>query len=540
TSRNKMTVIKNPDTKASSTIFQNDFVLILFLLVFSLSLYTFKLDDCPFFNPDEGIHAQVAKNMVVDGDWITPRFNGQNFYDKPILYYWLNALSFKLFGINEFAARFPAALLGALGVLVTFLLGKALYDRRTGFMGAVILSVSFEYLFLSRLVVHDISLTFGILLSLSLFYYGSQQHKVPAWVIPLFYGSLAWSVLAKGPLGLVLPGMIIVPYILLTKSWRLIKELRPGLGMIIFLPLVAAWYVPVSLSNRDFLYYFIVHQHLQQFLSAAKATHHEPFYFYLPVFIGGFFPWSFFLPQALSLSLSPFNMLAKRKQDLFLILWLAIPFVFFSIASSKLNTYILPIYPAAAILVAKLLKDFLFSSAEKNRGLLFSFSALIAILIPASIALIIYYPSYVYIGLVLLSGTAISFYCFFSKKGGLSFVLLSATSAIIFLLITIFVMPSLVHDYSTKDLSGYLMQVSSPPDSIACYRRVQNSTVFYTGRLVTKVKNRAALSEYINQPGKWFLILDAKDYKKNQNEIENKARIIYREGEHLLLTNKKP
>jgi len=529
----------NPVTKASSTIFQNDFVLILFLLVFSLSLYTFKLGDCPFFNPDEGIHAQVAKNMVVDGDWITPRFNGQNFYDKPILYYWLNALSFKLFGINEFAARFPAALLGALGVLVTFLLGKALYDRWTGFMGAVILSVSFEYLFLSRLVVHDISLTVGILLSLFLFYYGSQQHKVPAWVIPLFYGSLAWSVLAKGPLGLILPGMIIVPYIILTKSWRLIKELRPGLGMIIFLPLIAAWYVPVSIRNRDFLYYFIVHQHVQQFLSAAKATHHEPFYFYLPVFIGGFFPWSFFMPQALARSLSPFKKLADRKQDLFLILWLAVPFIFFSIARSKLNTYILPVYPAAALLVAKLWKDSICNAAEINRGIWYPFIALTAILIPALIALIIYYPSYLYIGLALLAGSAISFYCFFSKKGGLSFAMLVATSVIIFLLVTSCVMPSLVHDYSTKDLAGYLRQVSSPSDSIACYRRVQNSTVFYSGRFVKKVKNRAALSEYINQQGTWFLILDEKDYKKNQNDIENKARIIYREGEHLLLTNKK-
>jgi 4-amino-4-deoxy-L-arabinose transferase-like glycosyltransferase len=528
----------NPITKASSSIFQNDFVLMLFLLVFSLSLYTFKLGDCPFFNPDEGIHAQVAKNMVVDGDWITPRFNGQNFYDKPILYYWLNALSFKLFGINEFAARFPAALLGAFGVLVTFLLGKALYDRWTGFIGAVILSISFEYLFLSRLVVHDISLTLGILISLSLFYYGSQLHKVPAWIILLFYGSLAWSVLAKGPLGLILPGMIIVPYILFTKDWRLIKELRPGLGMIIFLPLAATWYVPVSLRNSDFLYYFIVHQHLQQFLSTAKATHHEPFYFYLPVFIGGFFPWSFFMPQALARSLSPLKRLADRKQDLFLFLWLAVPFVFFSIASSKLNTYILPVYPAAALLVAKLWKDSIFNAADKNKGFLYSFSALTVILIPASIASIIYYPSFFYIGLALLAGTAISFYCFFNKKDGLSFAMLAATSAIIFLLITIFVMPSMFHDYSTKDLAGYLRQVSSPSDSIACYRRVQNSTVFYSGRFVKTVKNRAALSGYINQAGTWFLILDEKDYKKYQNDIENKARIIYREGDHLLLSNK--
>lgn len=528
----------NTVTKADSTIFRNDFLLMLFLLAFSLFLYTLKLGAYPFFNPDEGIHAEVARRMVVDGDWITPRFNGNNFYDKPILYYWLNALSFRFFGINEFAARLPAAVLGALGVLITYLLGKTLYDRWTGFMGALILSVSFQYIFLSRLVVHDISLTFGIMLSLFLFYYGFLHIKIHTWVIPFFYISLAWSVLAKGPIGLILPGMIIGLFIFLRKDWKLIKELRPGLGIIIFLPLIATWYVPVSLANKDFLYYFIVHQHLQQFLSAAKSTHNAPVYYYLPALFGGFFPWSCFLPYAWFKTLSPYKILRDRKEDLFLILWFTIPLLFFSIARSKLSTYILPIYPAAAIMVAKIWKDYIVSMPVKNKAMLYPFFALISILIPALIYLILYYPSYTYIGVLLFAGIALSLYLLYLNKAAASFALLAATSVTVFLAVTIFLMPFFIHTFSSKDLATYLRQVSLPSDSVACYRREQNSTVFYSGRLIQRVKNRAALSEYINQHGTWFLVLDDKDYNKYQNDIGNKARIIYREGEHLLLTNK--
>ena len=513
-----------------------EWYLILFLLFFSLSLYTFKLGGYPFFNPDEGIHAEVAKRMVLDGDWITPRFNGNNFYDKPILYYWLNALSFKIFGINEFAARLPAAILGALGVLLTYLLGKTMYDTWTGFMGALILSISFEYLFLSRLVLHDISLTFGIILTLFLFYYGFVQDKFHRWVIPFFYISLAWSVLAKGPLGLILPVLIIGLFILLTREWGLIKEMRLGLGAIIFLPLVATWYVPVSLNNKDFLSYFIFHQHLRQFLS-AKAHHNAPVYYYLPALLGGLFPWSCFLPYAWFKAFSPFKKLLDRKADFFLLIWFTVPFIFFSIARSKLNTYILPVYPAAAIMVAKVWRDLIIDFPSRSTGILYPLLVLLSILTIGLIYLIMYYPSYLYLGIVLFTGIAFSLSLLLLKRSMLSFSLLIITPVIIFLSVTIYFMPFFSHSYSTKDLSCYLKQISSPSDHVACYRRVQNSTVFYSDRLIKEVKNRNKLIAYINQDGRWFCTIDEKDYAKNQNELAKKSKIIYREGEHILLTN---
>ena len=528
----------NTVTKASIPLFQNDFVLILFLLVFSLSLYTFKLGDCPFFNPDEGIHAQVAKNMVVDGDWITPRFNGSNFYDKPILYYWLNALSFKLFGVNEFAARFPAAILGSLGVILTYLLGKALYDKWTGFLAALILSISFQYIFLSRLVVHDISLMFGIILSLFFFYHGFLQNKNRTWVIPFFYISLAWSVLAKGPLGLVLPGMIIGPYILLRKEWRLLKEMQLGLGIIIFLPLVATWYVPVSLINKDFLSYFIFHQHLQQFLSAEESNHNASVFYYIPAFFGGLFPWSFFVPYAWFRTMSPLKKLLTRKEDLFLLLWFTVPLIFFSIARSKLTTYILPVYPAASIMAARIWKDSIINVSARTKAMLYPLLALIIILVPAFIYLLLYYPSYWYIGLLLITGTALAFYCSFQNRAIFSFALLTATSALTFLAVIIFVMPCYIHIFSTRDLAGYLKQVSSPSDQVADYNRIANSTVFYSDRQVKLIRGRDNLLEYMNQQGRWYLMIDEKQYVKNKDEITKQSKFIYREGNRLLLTNK--
>jgi 4-amino-4-deoxy-L-arabinose transferase-like glycosyltransferase len=404
-------------------------------------------------------------------------------------------------------------------------------------MAAVILSISIEYLFLSRLVVHDISLAVGITSSLLLFYYGFLQNKIHRWVIPFFYVSLAWSVLAKGPLGLVLPGLVMGLYIFLKRDWTLIKELQLGLGMIIFLPLVATWYVPISLQNKDFLSYFIFHQHLRQFLS-NEAHHSAPVYYYLPVFLGGFFPWSCFVPYAWFTVSSPLKKLLDRKADLFILLWFTVPFIFFSIARSKNSTYILPIYPAASIMVAKLWMELILNFSAKSKGIRFSLVGLISFLMAAFIFIIMYYPSYWYIGIILFAGTALSLLFLFLKKSILSFCVLSANSVIVLVVVIVYLIPLFSPLYSTKNLSLYLKQVISPSDKLAEYKRITNSTVFYSDRLIPVIKGRDNLLECMKSKGGWYLLIDEKDYLKNQIEITKRSKVIYQEGDHMLLTNK--
>ena len=157
---------------------KNEISLILVLISLCLILFFFRLGARPLWDIDEGMHAAMAQTMILSGDWITPKFNGTPFYDKPIFHNWLVAIAFLVFGFTEFAARLPAAVLGSGCVMVTYLLGKKTFHPTVGFLGAAILATALEFIVLSRSVVHDISLVFFITLALYLFYTGYKHDIV--------------------------------------------------------------------------------------------------------------------------------------------------------------------------------------------------------------------------------------------------------------------------------------------------------------------------------------------------------------------------
>ena len=181
--------------------------LVVILAAICLLVFFFRLGARPLWDTDEGMHAATAKDMVLTGDWITPRHNGEPFYDKPPLLNWLTALSFEAFGFTELAARLPAALLGLGCVAVTYLLGRKIYGPTTAFFGAVILATSAGFVVLTRAVVHDICLAFFVTLTLFLFYAGLEDGaKGRRWFLT-GYAAVGFAVLAKGPVGVLLPGV---------------------------------------------------------------------------------------------------------------------------------------------------------------------------------------------------------------------------------------------------------------------------------------------------------------------------------------------
>ena len=235
------------------------------------------------------MHASTSKDMVLSGDWITPTFNGENFYDKPILHNWLVSLSFLIFGFTEFAARLPSAILGLGGVIITYLLGRKMFGPVVGLLSGVILATNVEYTLLSRIVVHDISLCFFMTLALFFFYQGFMDERHRRRSFLLFYASLGFAVLAKGPVGAVLPGLIIGLFLILKKKLGFLKEMEIGWGILIFLVVAAPWYILISLRNSDYGWYFFIHNNLMRFLN-PRAQHHQPFYYYFLALIGWFFP----------------------------------------------------------------------------------------------------------------------------------------------------------------------------------------------------------------------------------------------------------
>jgi hypothetical protein len=323
------------------------------------------------WNPDEPRYAQVAKEMAARGDWILMHVNGDTYVDKPPLFFWLIALSSFLWrGFTSFSARFPSAFLSTLTVLLTFFLGKKLYGSRTGFLSALILATNFEFAYLSTRANIDAPLTFITTASIFLFLQWHQHRKADgsedkdkgSLSIYGFYIGMGLATLVKGPVGFILPLLVSLVYLLLLKDWKAMKRMRLLTGMILFVVIVLSWYLPAVLKGgQDFLNQTLFHQTIERF---AKGTSHiRPPYYYFVNFPVDFLPWFFFLPGAVVYGLS------KRREGiskdfLFLLVWFVAIFFFFSFSKGKRAIYLLPLYPAASLMVGRLWDSYLSGSGR--------------------------------------------------------------------------------------------------------------------------------------------------------------------------------
>ncbi|MFA7061685.1 MAG: phospholipid carrier-dependent glycosyltransferase, partial [Pedobacter sp.] len=306
----------------------------------------------PLIDPDEGRYAEIPREMLEQGDLITPTLNYVKYFEKPPLLYWINAASLKIFGLTEFAARLPSALCGLLTVLATYLIARKLYNRRTALFSAIILGTSAGFVLQSRIILTDMLLTFCLTAALGSFIIASQREERRSSPLPwyLFYLFCALAVLAKGLIGIVFPVGIIFLYLLLTRNRRIISRMRLITGLTLFLTVTVPWFVAVSLRNPEFVRFFFIHEHFERFTSTAHGRY-QPAWFFLPVLLGTMLPWSFFIPGAL------IRAWRNRHHEgfqagLYLLIWIAVIFLFFSKSGSKLVPYILPIFPPLAILIA--------------------------------------------------------------------------------------------------------------------------------------------------------------------------------------------
>ncbi|MBK5274432.1 MAG: phospholipid carrier-dependent glycosyltransferase [Desulfuromonadales bacterium] len=326
----------------------------LLILAVCLGIPFFQyLGGLPLMDPDEGRYAEIPREMLERGDLITPTLNYVKYFEKPPLLYWINAASLKLFGQNEFAARFPSALCGLLTVLATYIIARKLYSRRAALFSALILGTSAGFVLQSRIILTDMLLTFCLTAALGSFIVATCREGRRSKALPwyLFYVFSALAVLAKGLIGMVFPAGIIFFYLLLSRRWRLLSEMRLASGLLLFLAVAAPWFVAVSLKNPEFARFFFIHEHFERFTSTVHGRN-QPFWFFVPVLLGTMLPWSFFIPGALVRAWRDRNH-EEGRAGLYLLIWIAVIFLFFSKSGSKLIPYILPIFPPLAMLIGQ-------------------------------------------------------------------------------------------------------------------------------------------------------------------------------------------
>lgn len=343
------------------------------LLLLCIAVFFVGLGVRDLWNIDEGMHGSIALNMLISGDWITPVFQGEPFLDKPPLFNWMNAISFMLFGVNETAARLPAALSGAACVFVTYLLGRRVFDARTGLLAAIIIATSPLVIILSRAVQYD--MPFTLFTSLALYFFASAvllEQRRTRYMLAM-YIAVALAFLTKGPLAIVIVGLVAGIYLLHKDRFSLLLQMQIPLGIVIFLVIVTPWFVLMEKANPGYLHYFLYQQHIANYLGDGegyKPRHVEPFYYYLETMLIGFLPWCLVLPQALLHAIRK-NRGVERGMITFLLIWILGIFLFFSAATSKLASYLLPLAPATALILGYYWRDHIDRTDEKARpGLL--------------------------------------------------------------------------------------------------------------------------------------------------------------------------
>ncbi|HXG94057.1 MAG TPA: glycosyltransferase family 39 protein [Blastocatellia bacterium] len=463
------------------------------LVIVSAVVFLFGLGWLALIGPDEPRYAEVAREMFATGDYISTRLCGCLWFEKPALLYWMSAASYHLFGVNEFAARFPSAVAALATVLFVYFTLRRVATERAAFAAALVLATSGIFIGYARVATTDMPLTASMSVSLLSGYLAINARgrtRFGWWA--LSFGAMGLAMLAKGLVGFLLVIAALALYDLIARHREVIswKELFVGLG--IFSIVAATWYVPVTLRHGwPFIEEFFIRHHFQRYTSNVFG-HPQPFYFFFFVAIAGVIPWSFFLIPA-AWRIKELKPRAVKEDSLISLawVWIVVPVVFFSLSESKLPGYILPVFPALAIIVGFEIERLL--SSDRSR-LSISAAWLTALfLIAAGVGLIVYSNregvsasgwrnTLLYIPLVF----AFASLAMLALKKARAFVTGAALVVLSLVVAAVIILfPMLSYRESLKPLSLEATAALRPGERIAFFIRKEFAPVFYAeGRVV--------------------------------------------------------
>lgn len=482
---------------------------IFFLTLVIGSLFFILLGNRPLFVPDEGRYADIAREMVASGDYITPYLNGIKYFEKPILFYWLSAAAIKVAGLNIWALRCVNALIGLIGCLLTYFTGRKLYGRNTGLLAALILGTSTLYFVMAHMISLDLPVTVLLAGSLYAFLLGSRE--MPGLPRRLYFWgaatAAAFAVLTKGLIGIVFPALIIGTWITIMGEWRLLKRMYLPSCMLIFLLIAAPWHLLVGHRNPEFFYFYFIEQHFLRY-ATMDVGHYQPIWFFIPHLLIGFFPWIVFLPQTIATLLQKsFKQRGEYKTEIFFLLWAVLIFTFFSFSKSKLIPYILPVFPPLAMLTAHYLQ----AGYAKQRThctaacLGIKTGYLFLILLAATIAGAFYWfinhtslpdpnaaRTYIYLAaFILVMGSVIA--CFYAFRNLSKALALTIVSTWLFLLLILASLPY-VDTRTILPLATIIKPVLQPQDVVVTYNQYYQDLPFYLERRISILNWRNELT----------------------------------------------
>ncbi len=303
--------------------------------------------------PDEGRYAEISREMAASGDWVTPRYNGIKYFEKPVLLYWTTAAAFTLFGESEWTARLWVGLTGFGGILVSFFAARTLFGAQAALLGAAVLASSLLWIVSGHVNTTDMGVAFFLHAAVCAFLLaqraGASWQSQRRWMLAC-WASMAFAVLSKGLIGIVLPGLALAAYVALTREFGVLRRLHVGKGLLLFLAFAAPWFVLVSWRNPEFPAFFFIHEHFGRYTTVDGYNRAGPWWYFMAMLALGMLPWTTLVPGALWSALQKRARPGAVEPRVMLALWIFVVTVFFSISRSKLPGYIVPALPAISML----------------------------------------------------------------------------------------------------------------------------------------------------------------------------------------------
>ena len=504
--------------------------ILLLVLLYSL-LWFGTLNYRHLIPSDEGRYAEMAREMLVTGDWITPRYNGYKYFEKPPLQIWATAAAFQAFGIGDWQARLWTALTGFLTILCIGFTGARIYNARAGWLGALVLASSPMWVIAGHFNSLDMGLSAFLVAALcSLLFAQSSENKTLSrnWMWAC-WACMALATLSKGVIGIAIPAMVFVVYSISAWDWKIWKRLYLISGIALYLAITAPWFALVAKRNPEFLEFFFIHEHLQRF-TQDDHSRTGPIYYFIPLLLIGFLPWIAQIPSSIAQAW-------RERRSYFspswlLVCWFLVILGFFSISHSKLPGYIIPIFPALAMLVGNCLDRNLglINSLSKSWQLqtlgfamlgfvgFFFLSAIGQQARPDEIEAYTQYTHWVIAALIALIG--FSLFAFVqSKRNGLTSITSFASGFFLCAIIA-----GTGHEVLGRAVSGIdlanQVKASIPKNANIYSVRILDHTVpFYLGRTMVMVEFPDELEFGVNQePDLWLPSLDAFKVRWNEDQ----------------------
>jgi 4-amino-4-deoxy-L-arabinose transferase-like glycosyltransferase len=527
---------------------------------------------------DEGHNAEAAREMLESGSWVVPTFNYQLRVDKPALLYWLQIASYQTFGINEFAARLPSAVAALAAVLLAYELGRKMFDAPTGLLGGIVFASTVMSCASAHFANPDALLNLFAILTIYIFWLGFTLGS-RRWFV--FAGiSTGCAVLAKGPVGLVLPAAVIATFLVFNRRWRTLWDSRLALGLLAFLLVALPWYAWVGeATHMDFWRGFFLTHNLGRF-RAAMEGHHGTILYYPIWLLLGFVPWSVFLGPTIWLAVRDCRLIHRNQRDQpsdaqsnpgapdpklacrLLCCWLVIYLLFFAMAATKLPNYILPVYAPLAMLMSHFL-------VRWWRGSL----ALPSWIINTCLGCLVLVGGALSAGLLIAGGTVslpmlqvrslpgleqgallgifpvlgalAAWGCLYLKRR--SSAVAGVAAAAVMLVAALAAWGAIAVDRYKAPRSlcrAYQSQLPEQDVRIGCYRYYEPSLVFYAGREVFRFTESEDAQQFLEYPLPVYLFVPVSVWKSMANAPASPHRIIathwdlYQNCEVAVVTNR--